>query len=373
MMKEIQESITKRKKLLIIILSLIVIFSFVGFSINDLLTNPPNWLITAAVSGGIGSDLLSGDSLYVILIGTGAPMPDLNRVGPCVVIQAGSRARAGKNLFVVDAGAGSARNIMLSGLDFGELGACFMTHYHSDHIAGLGELFLNRWATGLHTEPLPVYGPVGVTSVVEGFNKAYKLDVDYRIAHHGEKAFPRSGAGGEAVEFDLGKDSMASEVIYEENGVIVTAFNVDHYPVYPAVGYKFEYKGRSVVISGDTVYTENLVENARETDVLICEAINLKLNNLIIENAVGNNVAKIASDITDYHMSPEDAARTAKNANVNCLVLYHILPPTPHWLLENYFTKGMNRIYEGNLILGRDGLLISMPPYSTEITTEDLL
>jgi ribonuclease Z len=116
------------------------------------------------------------DGLFAGLAGTGAPFPDNNRVGPCIVV------RAGDHLYVVDAGEGSSRNIALMGFQMGKIDAILLTHFHSDHIADLGEIMLQRWAGGSNTKPVDVIGPAGVEAVVEGFNRAYSLDAGYRVA-----------------------------------------------------------------------------------------------------------------------------------------------------------------------------------------------
>jgi ribonuclease Z len=177
------------------------------------------------------------------------------------------------------------------------------------------------------------------------------------------------------MEFDLGRDPMAYKIIYDKKGVKVTAFNVNHAPVYPAVGYKFEYKGRSIVVSGDTVYTENLVEQSHGADLLICEALNQELVNIINQNAglIGSaTVARITEDIPKYHISPEQAAKVAAKADVRYLVLTHIIPPLPSTLLHNVFLGDARKIYKGKIDIGRDGMLISLPANSKSIKTKCL-
>jgi ribonuclease Z len=125
-----------------------------------------------------------------------------------------------------------------------------------------------------------------------GFKIAYEQDKGYRIAHHIENTVPPSGAG-KAIEFDLERDPMVRKSIFEKEEVKITAFSVDHAPVYPAAGYKFEYSGsRGIVISGDTVYTENLIEQSKGVDSLICEAINQELEKII------NQKEKLILDVT---------------------------------------------------------------------------
>jgi len=306
------------------------------------------------------------DGLHVILLGTGSPMPDTQRAGVSTVVI------AGKHVYVVDAGEGSVRKSQAIGLDLGRIDAIFLTHYHSDHIASLGEFMLNRWVGASHKAPLDVYGPTGVDKVVEGFNEAYALDASYRTAHHGADFAPPIGAGGNPISFDLGEAENASKVILEEDGVKVTAFNVNHTPVKPAVGYKFEYKGRSVVLSGDTVYSESVLQQSRQVDMLIHEALSVQLVNML--NEYGRpTVSKVAHDIVSYHASPEDAARIAEKAGVKHLLYSHIIPPLNSKILEDYFVKHARKIYSGDITVGVDGMLFSMPSNSDEFVMKKLI
>ena len=355
------------KKVSIIVASLLLLAILGGFII---FANPPSWLINAVAAYKIKHlKLTLEDGLHAVLTGTGTPLPDIKRAGPSVAVQAGNK------LFIVDTGDGSARNLQVAGLGIGRVEAVFITHFHSDHIGGMGETMLQRWAAGGHSDQLPIYGPVGISAVVEGFKIAYAPDKGYRIAHHGEKTVPPSGAGGKAIEFDLGSDPLAGKIIYGREGVKITAFNVDHAPVYPAVGYKFEYKGRSIVISSDTVYTENLVKQSNGVDVLICEALNQDLMKILNQNAnmTGSSTAeKITKDIQTYHISPEQAAQIAAKADVRHLLLTHILPPLPSTLLHNVFLGDARKIYKGKIDIGRDGMLISLPANSKSIKTKYL-
>ena len=125
------------------------------------------------------------DGLHVGLCGAGSPFPDDLRSGPCTVVVAGRR------MFVFDAGSGAGRNVARMRLNAGQIEALFLTHYHSDHIDGLGELMLQRWVQGTHRAPLPVHGPPGLEAVLQGFVTAYTLDQGYRTAHHGAAVVPR--------------------------------------------------------------------------------------------------------------------------------------------------------------------------------------
>jgi len=307
----------------------------------------------------ITEDPLRGlpDGLHVILCGSGAPMPDPRRAS------ASTAVLAGKNLYVVDCGPGSERKLELMRMSPGEVQAVLLTHFHSDHIGDLGELILKRWSSGAKQQPLDVFGPPGVETVVEGFNLAYALDSGYRTAHHGPEICPPSGAGGIARPFYFppgGKE----KVIIEEDGVKITAFEVDHRPVTPAVGYRFDYKGRSVVISGDTVPCESLLKQAKGADVLVHEALQPAINHILrdVNKKFGRlNLAKIINDIESYHTFTEDAARIAGNAGVKHLLLTHILPPLPVADLKEAFLGNAEKFYRGAITVGEDGIALSLP------------
>ena len=315
-------------------------------------------------------NVLFEDGLYAGLCGTGSPLPDINRAGPCVAILAGN------HFFVVDAGEGSTRNILLMKLPIRNTEAILLTHFHSDHIADLGEMMLQRWVGGSNPTPVDVIGPMGVEQVVQGFNLAYQLDAGYRVAHHGPETAPPAGAGGIAKPFELSSEAAASVVVYEQDRVKITAFKVDHRPVVPAVGYRFDYKGRSVVISGDTVYSESLLEHAKGTDVLFHEVLNTKMVRLMNENAseAGSpSIGKVTHDIPRYHSTPEDAAKIASAAGVKHLIFYHIIPPLPSPILRSFFMGDAKSYYHGPITMGQDGMLISLPANSNRITIKNTL
>ncbi|MEZ4334534.1 MAG: MBL fold metallo-hydrolase [Myxococcota bacterium] len=296
------------------------------------------------------------DGLHVLLCGAGGPLPDPVRSGPCVAIV------AGRTLVVVDAGTGGARNLQRTGFVPGRVSALFLTHFHSDHIDGLGELALLRWTGGSHADPLPVHGPTGVEEVVAGFDRAYRQDAGYRVAHHGEKTVPPSGAGLRAVAFAPPAEGEAP-LVFAADGLEVRAFAVDHAPVSPAVGYRFDYGGRSVVVSGDTARSANLEARAQGVDLLVHEALAPDLVRRLHDAAVAagrENLAKITADIPDYHTSPVEAAEIARAAGVRHLLFYHVVPPLPVPGLDVAFLAGVDDSFEGGVTLGRDGTLVSL-------------
>lgn len=357
---------TKRKKWLGGILLLLAAGAVLAFLFQAQLGQA---LFERAVKARVGTNVTAGlpDGLHVGLCGTGSPLPNANRAGPCNVVI------AGKRIFVVDAGEGGARNIQLMGIPNGRIEALFLTHFHSDHIDGLGPMMLLRWTGSSATKPLPVHGPDGVQAVIAGFNTAYTADNSYRVAHHGDAIVPASGGGASAVPFTLEGDAA---VIFDDGGVKVTAFRVDHRPVQPSVGYRFDYKGRSVVISGDTGKSASLAAAAKGADLLVHEALQpemVKTMTRALEAKGIKNTAQITRDIMDYHASPEQAAEIAKTAGVKQLVLSHIVPPLPSSFFYPAFLRDAAKRFDGTIVVGEDGMFFSLPAGSKEISERDLL
>lgn len=327
------------------------------------------WMFERGVEQRIGMDRLSDfpEGLHVGLCGTGSPMPSLDRAGPCNVVIAGDQ------VFVVDIGEGANEVLNIMGISAGDVDAAMLTHFHSDHIDGMGPFMLFHWTRGTATAPVPVYGPAGVEAIVAGFNKAYATDKTYRIAHHGEEVVPASGGGAEARAFEMTGDAV---VVLERGGLKVTAFRVDHDPVSPAVGYRFDYKGRSVCISGDTDKSSNLERACKGVDVLVHEALQprmVKLMQKTAEKRGQSSVARIFFDIQDYHASPEDAARSAKITGARMLVLSHLVPAMPSRALYPAFLGDAESRYDGPIVVGEDGMMISLPPNGTRIDRSNLL
>ncbi|OYY90412.1 MAG: MBL fold metallo-hydrolase [Sphingomonas sp. 28-66-16] len=306
------------------------------------------------------------DGLGVALCGAGSPMPSADRAGPCTVIT------AGRHVYLVDIGEGGVRNLARLGYGAIRVEAVFLTHFHSDHIDSLGALMLQHWAGGAATAPLPVYGPPGVDTVTAGFNLAYSLDRGYRIAHHGPKVVPPNGFGLEPLPVTAPADGAPVE-IFARDGLQVFAFQVDHRPIVPAYGYLFVYKGRRVVISGDTQPTPSVERAARGGDVLVHEALSTRMVALQQEaarKAGRTNLEHIFHDIRNYHTAPEQAAGIAERAGARLLLLTHIVPPLPYAILEGPFLGDARSRFHGRLIVGHDGDEVLLPANSKAIEFE---
>src|SRR5438094_5783587 len=307
------------------------------------------------------SSLLAPDALRVLLCGTSSPIPSPRRAEACTAVFAGGR------MWIVDTGPGSWRTLALRRIRGEAIGAVFYTHLHSDHIGELGEFNLQTWAAG-RGGPLRVYGPDGVADLVHGFAQAYAADTRFRVAHHGAALLPPDRAAMVPVPLLLG-GADATRVL-DEDGVVVTAFAVAHDPVKPAFGYRFDYGGRSVVVSGDTGPSPNLVMPARGADVLVHEAQENRLVHIMAQAARQSGesrVAKILGDIPAYHTTPADAAREAVEAGVRLLVLTHFTPPPDNVLLARIFRRAVNEVPPHGLVLGEDGTLIVLPTGSDAV------
>jgi ribonuclease Z len=196
----------------------------------------------------------------VTLLGTGTPKPQADRFGPSTLIEAGGQK------LLIDAGRGATIRLSQIGVPLGRIDALLITHYHSDRTVGIPDLWLTGWLQSHYakrTAPFRVIGPAGARTLMSHLEKAYELDIKIRIED--EKLSP-AGAAIDVQEF--GNDC----VVYEKDGVRVIAFEVDHGDVIkPAYGYRIEYGGRAVVISGDTRTSDNVVTYGTGADLLIHE------------------------------------------------------------------------------------------------------
>ncbi|MGQ7828925.1 MBL fold metallo-hydrolase [Altererythrobacter sp. Z27] len=328
-------------------------------------------VFSSAVERQVGIDRSAElpDGLHAYVCGSGSPMPDAERAGPCIAVL------AGKQGFVFDAGSGSIRKLGRMGFPMDRLEAGFLTHLHSDHLDGLGELMLQAWIAGGRATPLPVYGPQGTDTVVAGFVQAYDIDRGYRIAHHGPEVARPGGFGGEARIISFTDTADDERVVYQKDGVMIRALPVDHAPVDHALAFRVEYKGRSLVISGDTKFSLQFARFSEGADVIFHEALNPQMVGKLGSTlaARGNSdAAKIMADIPDYHTTPEDAARVAEAAGAKALVLYHMVPAPPARLVERAFLGDAPSLFEGTLKLSEDGMLVSLPANSQEIDFDQL-
>lgn len=311
-------------------------------------------------------ELFDPNALRVVICGSSGPLPHASRERPCVAVFAAGR------FWIVDAGPGSWNTLALARVPGERIGGVLLTHFHSDHIGDLGEINLQTWVAG-RPGPLAVYGPPGVGTVVAGFQQAYALDTGYRVAHHGADLLPPANAKMDARE--VRAEEGAPAVFLEGGDLRITAIRVNHAPVDPAYAYRFDWRGRSVVVSGDTTKHPGLVAAAHGADVLVHEA---QANHIVaaigrVAQEAGNTrIARIMADIPDYHTTPVEAAEVANEAGVGLLVLDHLTPPPPNALVERIYTRGVSDVRPGGWVVADDGMVIEVPLAGGEIRVRSL-
>ena len=289
--------------------------------------------------------MLAAQAIRVTLLGTGTPSPRPDRFGPSILVEAGDQ----KLLF--DCGRGVPIRLAQLHVPMGQLTAVFLTHLHSDHVVGLPDLWLTGWLAnpqfGHRTQPMRLYGPRGTAAMVSALRAAFAADL--RIRQADEKLAPE-GAEIAATEIDEG-------VVRDSGGVRVTAFTVDHGDdIKPAFGYRIEYRGRVVVLSGDTRPSENLVRHARGADLLVHE--------VAMGRAAGLASSEAMRRVLAHHTTPEDAGRIFSRVRPRLAVYSHIAllsydpangPPTVDELLAATRTT-----WDGPLEIGEDLMRIDV-------------
>lgn len=274
----------------------------------------------------IAASAFSQDT-HVILLGSGTPNPVPDRMGPSVAIVSGDR------VYIVDAGTGLVRRAVQAGIKMSQLQIAFITHLHSDHTIGLPDLMLTPPVDG-RTDPLRIFGPPGIQSMVASLLTAYKEDIAARL-NGTQPSIPKS--------YEMsGRDVQPGE-IYKDENLRVIAFPVSHPTWKYAYGYRFEAKDKTIVISGDTTYSESLIKAATPCDILIHEVYSKQ------------GWTRRTPDWQRYHAaahtSGPDLAKLAAIVKPKTLVLYHQLPmgETPDQLLHE-----VTSTYKGTVIYGND-------------------
>jgi ribonuclease BN (tRNA processing enzyme) len=277
----------------------------------------------------------------LILLGTGGgPRPRKASSAAAQVIVANGTP------YVIDCGDGVARQLVFAGIPLDSLRHVFITHHHSDHNADYGNLLWLAWAAGLRT-PVDTWGPPPLEKMTRLFFEMNAYDIETRIANEGRVALAPLVHVHERTEGGL--------VMKDEN-VTVTAALVDHPPVVPAFGYRFDAADRSIVISGDTARSERVVELARGADVLVHSALYVPAVDRLVARVP--NAARLKESIIAHQTSAEDAGRVAQAAGVKTLVLSHLVPPDDPEVTEQMWLDAARAHFRGEVIVGRDLLEI---------------
>jgi ribonuclease Z len=289
------------------------------------------WLAAVGIFMSMSAHAADSD-IRVTLLGTGTPVPSPTRFGYSTLVEAG-----GKKL-VFDFGRGVTIRLAQLKIPFGSIDAHFLTHFHSDHLVGLPDLWLTGWlrpAYGSRNHPFVVYGPPGLQILTRGLTETFVRDIEIRKA---DEKDPDAG-----IAFDV-HESLPGRV-YDEGGVKVTAFNNDHGPlVTPSYGYKIEYGGRTVVLSGDTRYSAAVAREASGADLLV-HCVTLIPDALIQQNPGYKAILLHLS-------SPEDAARTFSEAKPKLAVFSHI--GLNGGATEQDLMNRTRAVYGGPVVVGKD-------------------
>lgn len=289
------------------------------------------------------TNLLAQSPIKVTLLGTGAPVPSMERFGPSILVEAGNE----KILF--DCGRGAAQRLWQLKIPLGKIHTMFLTHLHSDHIVGIPDVWLTGWIPavyGRRAVPLEVFGPTGTKNMMKHLEEAFSWDVSTRKI--------------EANKADSGVMVNATDIaegyVWERNGVKVTPFTVRHAEfIDSAVGYRIDYAGHSVILSGDTRYSENLVHFAKGADLVIHEVAAAHEQSM---------KSPIIRQILGFHISPEEAARVFEQVKPKLAVYSHIVLltsdpsiPPPN---ANDIVSRTKKLYKGDLQMGADLMSIEV-------------
>jgi len=284
---------------------------------------------------GIGDNSRADSTnIRVTLLGTGDPEPAMSRFGPSILVQAGSET------LLFDAGRGCAQRLFQVNVSYRNVNALFLTHLHSDHIVGIPDLWLSGWVVSRRDIPLPVFGPEGTMEMIRNLEKAFAYDIRIRIEDG-----KQSPAGARLSATDIRQGT-----VYEKNGVKVIAFLVDHFPVVPAFGYRIEYKGRTVVLSGDTRYCENLIAYSKGADLLVHEVV-------ISPETVSPSDPKYR--IFAHHTRPEQAGKIFNQVKPKLAVYSHIVEIFKGWGVQELYDHTKS-VYSGAFVVGRDLMWFSV-------------
>src|SRR5882724_8793847 len=273
--------------------------------------------------------------LKVTILGTGSPAPRMDRFGPSILVE------AGKQKLLFDCGRGVTQRIEQNKVPFAEVDALFLTHLHSDHVVGIPDLWLTGWIRG-RTIPFRVWGPAGTKEMMSHLEQAYQFDIHVR--RDVDEKIPSQGVVVLAKDIEQG-------VAYESGGIKVTAITVDHGLVKPALGYRIDFKGHSVVLSGDTRPSENLIRFSEGTDVLIHEVMDPEAFRSKNPSVTSERAQRVAA----HHTTPEQAGTIFARVKPKLAVYSHIVPGDTTDLIP--LTR---KTYSGPLEVGEDLMSIEI-------------
>ena len=295
----------------------------------------------AATSSALLLPRQQSSKTRLILLGTGGgPRPRVDRTASSQVIIVNNQA------YVVDCGDGVAERLTAAKVPLQTLRHIFITHQHSDHNLDYGNLIQLAWAVGLETR-VDTWGPPPLETMTRLFLRLNDYDIQIRIK---DEAYPP------LAPLVHPHDLTQGGVVLDEAGVKVTAALVHHPPVEPAFAYRFDTPDRSIVISGDTTYSENLIELAKGADVLVHEAMHMKGVERLVARVPNHPLLR--QHLLASHTPVEDVGRVAQAAGVKLLVLSHLVPADDPSITDEMWIEGARVHFRGRVIVGTDLLEI---------------
>jgi len=246
----------------------------------------------------------------------------------------------------VDCGDGVARQLVLAGLRLTQLRHVLITHHHSDHNAGYGNLILLAWAAGLQAR-VDTWGPPPLAQMTRLFFEMNEYDIKTRIAD--EARVP-------LVPLVHVHEVREGGLVFQDERVKVTAALVHHPPVFPAFAYRFDTGDRSIVISGDTTPSDHLLMLARDADVLVHEALYPPGVDRLVARVP--NAPDLKRSIMSHHTTAEAAGQLAQDARVKTLVLSHLVPADDPEITDQMWIDAARLHFSGRILVGKDLLEI---------------
>ncbi|KPA16271.1 Beta-lactamase-like domain protein [Candidatus Magnetomorum sp. HK-1] len=308
----------------------------------------------------IRNDLLNPNKITVVVCGSNSPFPSVSDAENTPA-QACTAVFVNGQFLLFDAGDGAERSLERLNFPMSDLSAVFITHFHNDHFADLGEVIDRSW-TFERRHKLSVYGGVGITQIINGIKSSYEFDYAYRNEHHGKDFLPLEYV--DVIPYPIEIGDGESIVVYEKEGVVVTAFDVNHPPVEPALGFTVTFGGKKIVISGDTTFTETLLQQSKDADVLVSDAMNkemvAQMEAISSKNGWSYNET-IFHDIQEYHIGVNELGQLAHSAGVKTLLLMHMIPSGNPNQMQTSFVDPISKYFDGEIIIAHDGSRVTIP------------
>jgi ribonuclease BN (tRNA processing enzyme) len=296
-----------------------------------------------AAAARVKAALKDAKGTKLVLLGTGSgPVPGLaRRMASNLMVHNGAA-------YVLDCGLGVTDGYARTGIPFSALRSIFITHHHPDHNIEYGPLVIIGWTSGMR-QSIRAYGPPPLMQMTADYFRSAKPTID----------FWAEDFRLEPLKMIEVHEISGSGPVMEDDNVKVTSMLVQHPPVTPALGYRFDFRDRSIAFSGDTIALEDVARLAKGADVLVHEAMDFPAIEVFVRQQIAAGAAGRLEDVMAHmradHTSAEDAGRIAQSAGVKTLVLSHVGPP---FVSDEAWQAGAGKHFSGEIIVGHDFAVI---------------